>query len=113
MLGPYGLGVFVTLNLLRHKPVKVTVSDACEFIGRRDDAVLGINSRTFGKAVRERRLKVEISQEELASLAQVERSHMGKIERGEHMPNFVLILKLAKALAVTPGQLVDRAVQLM
>lgn len=67
----------------------------------------------FGKAVRERRLKVEISQEELASLAQVERSHMGKIERGEHMPNFVLILKLAKALAVTPGQLVDRAVQLM
>jgi transcriptional regulator with XRE-family HTH domain len=67
----------------------------------------------FGNAVRERRLLVGVSQEELSSLAQVERSHMGKIERGEHMPNFVLILKLANALEVTPGQLVDRAVQLM
>ena len=67
----------------------------------------------FGAAVRERRLKVGISQEELASTAQVERSHMGKIERGEHMPNFVLILRLAKALNLKPGQLVDRAVELI
>lgn len=67
----------------------------------------------FGAAVRERRLKVGIFQEELASTAQVERSHMGKIERGEHMPNFVLILRLAKALDLKPGQLVDRAVELI
>ena len=67
----------------------------------------------FGAAVRESRLKVEISQEELASRARVERSHMGKIERGEHMPNFVLILRLAKALDLSPGQLVDRAVELI
>lgn len=67
----------------------------------------------FGSAVRERRLKIGISQEELASTAQVERSHMGKIERGEHMPNFVLILRLAKALDIKPGQLVDRAVELI
>ena len=67
----------------------------------------------FGAAVRERRLQVGISQEELASSAQVERSHMGKIERGEHMPNLVLILRLAKSLAVTPGYLVDRALDLM
>ena len=38
---------------------------------------------------------------------------MGKIERGEHMPNFVLILRLAKALQVRPGELVDKAVALM
>jgi transcriptional regulator with XRE-family HTH domain len=67
----------------------------------------------FGAAVRESRLKVGLSQEELASTAQVERSHMGKIERGEHMPNLVLILRLAKSLAVTPGYLLDRAVELM
>jgi len=34
---------------------------------------------------------------------------MGKIERGEHLPNLVLILRLAKALSVRPGLLVDRA----
>jgi transcriptional regulator with XRE-family HTH domain len=59
------------------------------------------------------RLEVGLSQEELAAGAAVERSHMGKIERGEHMPNFVLILRLARALSVTPGKLVDRAVDLL
>jgi XRE family transcriptional regulator, regulator of sulfur utilization len=67
----------------------------------------------FGSAVREMRLQAGLSQEELASAAMVERSHMGKIERGEHIPNLVLILRLAKALSVSPGTLVDRAVGLM
>ena len=65
----------------------------------------------FGGVVKERRLELGISQEELASSAHVERSHMGKIERGEHLPNLVLILRLAKALTVKPGTLVDRAAE--
>ena len=62
----------------------------------------------FGMAVRERRLQVSLSQEELASAANVERSHMGKIERGEHMPNLVMILRLSRALSISPGVLVDQ-----
>ena len=58
--------------------------------------------------MRERRLAVGVSQEQLANAAQVERSHMGKIERGEHMPNLVLILRIAEALQVRPGLLVDK-----
>jgi len=61
----------------------------------------------FGKAVRERRLVIGVSQEQLANAALVERSHMGKIERGEHMPNLVLILRIAAALKLKPGLLVD------
>lgn len=67
----------------------------------------------FGSAVRARRLELGMSQEALAGAAQVERSHMGKVERGEHMPNLVLILRLAPALSMTPGELVDQAVALM
>ena len=63
----------------------------------------------FGEAVREKRFELGLSQEELANAAQIERSHMGKIERGEHLPNLVLILRLAKALSIKPGTLVDRA----
>jgi transcriptional regulator with XRE-family HTH domain len=70
-------------------------------------------ARAFGAVIRTIRLELKISQEELSNLAEVERSHMGKIERGEHMPNFVLILRLAKALQVRPGELVDKAVALM
>ena len=62
----------------------------------------------FGNAVRERRIEKALS-----SMACVERSHMGKIERGEHLPNLVLILRLAEALGIKPGELVDRAKELM
>lgn len=41
----------------------------------------------------------------LAHLAKVERSHMGKTERGEHMPTLVLVLKIAKALGTSSGDL--------
>jgi transcriptional regulator with XRE-family HTH domain len=67
----------------------------------------------FGKVVRARRLELGISQEALSSLASVERSHMGKIERGEHLPNLVLILRLAQALEIRPGVLVDATEDLM
>jgi len=67
----------------------------------------------FGDAIRERRLDLGISQEALSSMASVERSHMGKIERGEHLPNLALILRLAEALEISPGTLVDRAHALM
>jgi transcriptional regulator with XRE-family HTH domain len=45
------------------------------------------------------------AQETLTHIAGVERSHMGKIERGEHMPTLVVILKIAKALGRSSGEL--------
>ena len=42
------------------------------------------SAAAFGAAVREQRLLQGLSQEELAYRAQVERSHMGKVERGLH-----------------------------
>ena len=65
------------------------------------------SAQAFGEVVRRKRQEIGLSQEELAMAADVERSHMGKIERGEHIPNLVLILKIAKVLKVSPGSLVD------
>jgi len=59
----------------------------------------------FGAAVRAARTEDGIAQEALAHLAGIERSHMGKIERGEHMPTLVLILKIARALGRSSGEL--------
>ena len=67
----------------------------------------------FGKALREIRIQMGFSQEKLGNVALIERSHVGKIERGQHLPNFVLIIKLANALSVKPGVIVDRAAELM
>lgn len=51
------------------------------------------------------RTRLGVAQEALALQAKVERSHLGKIERGEHMPTLVLVLKIARALQVSSADL--------
>jgi transcriptional regulator with XRE-family HTH domain len=63
-------------------------------------------ARAFGDAVRAARTADGVAQEALAHLAGIERSHLGKIERGEHMPTLALMLKIAQALNRTAGELV-------
>lgn len=46
------------------------------------------------------------AQETLAHHAGIERSHMGKIERGEHMPTLALVLRIAEALGCTAAVLI-------
>lgn len=60
----------------------------------------------FGLAVRVARMEQGMAQEELASLAEIERSHMGKIERGEHMPTLALIFRIAAALNRSAADLI-------
>jgi transcriptional regulator with XRE-family HTH domain len=59
----------------------------------------------FGATVRAIRSEQGVAQETLAHLAGIERSHMGKVERGEHMPTLALILKISRALNVSAGEL--------
>lgn len=59
----------------------------------------------FGAAVRAARTEDGVAQEALAHMAGVERSHMGKIERGEHMPTLSMILKIARALGRSSAEL--------
>ena len=62
-------------------------------------------AQAFGAAVRALRTEQGVAQETLANLAGIERSHMGKIERGEHMPTLAIILKIARALGCSSADL--------
>ena len=64
-------------------------------------------AQAFGAAVRALRTEQGVAQETLAHLAGIERSHMGKIERGEHMPTLAIILKLARALGCSSADLMS------
>ena len=64
-----------------------------------------IVAAAFGASVRLRRTARGLAQEALANVVKVERSHMGKIERGEHMPTLTVVLKIAKALGVSSADL--------
>ncbi|MFJ1471060.1 helix-turn-helix domain-containing protein [Massilia orientalis] len=59
----------------------------------------------FGAAVRARRTALGMSQEALADYAGIDRSHMGKLERGERNVTFLNILRIARAVQCNPSDL--------
>jgi transcriptional regulator with XRE-family HTH domain len=59
----------------------------------------------LGEAVRARRKAMELSQEALADYAEIDRSHMGKIERGERNVTFLNIVRIAAAIDCKPSDL--------
>ncbi|WP_454834183.1 helix-turn-helix domain-containing protein [Pseudomonas lini] len=64
-----------------------------------------LDLQRLGASVRARRLALGLSQEALADSAGVDRSHMGKIERGERNVTFLNILRIAKAIGCMPSDL--------
>ena len=62
----------------------------------------------FGKSVRRMRQAIGLSQEEFADRAQIHRTYIGGIERGERNPTLTMICRLADALGVPPGRLLER-----
>lgn len=52
----------------------------------------------LGQRIRERRRTLGMSQEELAHVAALDRSYVGRVERGEHNLTVVSLIKLCRAL---------------
>jgi transcriptional regulator with XRE-family HTH domain len=59
----------------------------------------------FGKAVRQRRAKLKVSQEEFADLCGLDRTYVGGIERGERNLGLINIEKLARAFKVSLSEI--------
>jgi len=63
----------------------------------------------LGVAIRSRRKSAGLSQEALADNAGIDRSHMGKIERGERNVSILNLSRVAAALHVLPSELLHEA----
>lgn len=61
----------------------------------------------FGRTVRRLRHAMGLSQEGLADLANIHRTYIGGIERGERNPTLTMIVRLARALGVPPAKLLE------
>jgi len=59
----------------------------------------------LGKAVRERRHSLGLSQEALAEKAGLHWTYIGGIERGERNVSLINIVRISRALEVTPAKL--------
>ncbi|AOJ10068.1 helix-turn-helix domain-containing protein [Burkholderia mayonis] len=67
------------------------------------------NLVSLGAAIRIRRKELVMSQEALADFAEIDRSHMGKIERGERNVTFMNIVRIARVLQLFPSELLRNA----
>jgi len=61
----------------------------------------------FGKRVRVERLKLDLSQEELAHEADSNRTYISDVERGTRNPSIEVVERIAAALDVKMGDLLD------
>lgn len=67
-----------------------------------DEAV----AKMLGATARARRLDNEMSQEQLADASGLERSYVGRLERGGSQPTLLALLKLARGLDCDVADLV-------
>ncbi len=65
----------------------------------------------FGRAVRFARMRAGLRQKDLAEASGVSRSTIGLIERGSQDPSLSIQDRLARALDLTPAQLLEAADQ--
>lgn len=63
----------------------------------------------LGVVIREKRTSLGFSQEALADAGGIDRSHMGKIERGERNITLLNLVKIAKALDCKPSDILAKA----
>ena len=60
----------------------------------------------LAKRIRNRRYALEMTQEELAEKADLHVNYVGEIERAKRNPSLVCLVALAKALQVSPKELI-------
>jgi transcriptional regulator with XRE-family HTH domain len=65
--------------------------------------------KRLGAAIRAQRHTTGLSQEALGDAAEIDRSHMGKIERGERNVTLLNLIKIAAALRMKPSTILAEA----
>jgi transcriptional regulator with XRE-family HTH domain len=70
-------------------------------------------STVFGQVLREQRISRDLSQEELALAADVDRTFVSQMERGIRQPTITTLIKLAGALGIQPSTLIIRMEKLL
>ena len=63
--------------------------------------------RSLGQRVKDRRLSLDMSQEDLAAQADIRRALISEIERGEANPTLESVMRLAAALRISLSELFD------
>jgi ribosome-binding protein aMBF1 (putative translation factor) len=64
--------------------------------------------RRFGQALRAERKAQELTQQSVAFAADLSLTYVGEIERGERMISLDTLVRLSKALKITPAEFITK-----
>ena len=67
------------------------------------------NRNDLGEMLKQRRLMIPLTLQELASIAKVSSSHLGRIERGERFPSARILRKIASSIQMEEAELMSLA----
>jgi transcriptional regulator with XRE-family HTH domain len=109
------VGVFVPENLitsallcLKDNRIPPCHQDAGRKRLAGDNRLRGVDIATrFGRNLARCRRQADMSQEELGALASLHRTEIGMLERGGRLARIDTLIKLAGALEIAPGDLLD------
>ncbi|EAM7648481.1 helix-turn-helix transcriptional regulator [Escherichia coli] len=65
------------------------------------------NLKLLGESIKKARTLLGISQEELAFRSMLHRTYISSVERGERNISFLNLIKIAKALEISPSELIE------
>lgn len=65
------------------------------------------NIRSIGRKIAQERVRQKLTQEDLAGMAEIDRSFLSYIENGRKNFSVEMLLKIAKVLSVHPSRLFD------
>ncbi len=68
----------------------------------------GLLEKSFGQVIQQLRQHLKLSQEELGFKSGYHRTYISQLERGMKSPSLKTIFNLAKALNITPSELIHR-----
>ena len=87
-------------------PIRDTLS-VDEKASSESNVPMPISLIAFGKAIRTRRLELELSQESLAERCGFDRTYISMLERGTRNPSLLNLVKLARGLGTSVSQLTE------
>ncbi|MCM3003659.1 helix-turn-helix domain-containing protein [Priestia koreensis] len=67
----------------------------------------------FGVILKKYRMKLELSQEELALRSELDRTYISLLERGKRKPTINTIFSLSKELSINPNKLIEEVEKLL
>ncbi len=65
-------------------------------------------NEAFGKVIKLLREEQQLSQQELADYAELDRSYISDMERGRYNPTLQTVYKLSEILKIKPNKLIEK-----